>query len=207
MTLLPCIEVLGLLLTTRFSEWRQDAIVIVNCSEGDDLEGVWHFPVVVVVCIQWYCKMLNFSWVFSVIMQDVELQFICICSKHEFTSRRWSSEPDSNLNLVTGRKFFSAHVCSAGVLKSSKVQRFICDWPVGMRVTYRTKIAHTHTQTWTATHKTLVWAKCITSSTSAPARPMAVGNMHQRGRLPIPRHDRWAWLSDEYLSCLPSVQL
>ena len=33
----------------------------------------------------------------------------------------------------------------------SKVQRFICDWPGGMRVIHRTKI-HTHTQTWVATH-------------------------------------------------------
>ena len=40
---------------------------------------------------------------------------------------------------------------------------------------------HTHTQTWIATHKTLVVVKC-NSNTSAPARPTAVGNMqHQRG--------------------------
>ena len=89
------------------------------------------------------------------------------------------------------------------------VQRFICDWPVGMRVIYRTK-THTHTQTWIATHKTSVWAKC-NSTTSASARPIAVGNMYQRGLL-IPRHDRWTWLCDEYLflytsSCHKSDQM
>lgn len=43
----------------------------------------------------------------------------------------------------------------------------------------------THTQTWAATHKTLVGTKCIrNSSTSALARPMAVGNLYQRPGYP-----------------------
>lgn len=66
-----------LLPTARFSDRRQDAIAIIKCSEGDDLKGVWHSPVVVVV---------------SVILQDVLLQYpcmvfhylcVCVFNKHD----------------------------------------------------------------------------------------------------------------------------